>query len=306
MARGKQPKEHRAPSEPGRLTLDERLPLRLGLGAAFAGVVGYARAMVDAAADDPVDAVHEYRKALRRARAVVRLARPVLGGESFRALVHDLRDALRGTSPLRDAAVLLKTLAGLPDDPASRPARHALARLLQAESEAGVAAAPQKELRRSLQILSPIPERLLACLPEKVRWRELRAGLERSYRRTRRARERAFRTREDTEVHAFRKSVKELRYQVELLQAAGGEKPGKARRKLAGLAEALGEVTDLTLLRRTAHLRLQELAGTRPEALFAVLDEAIEARLEALEKSSRPLFERSCRDFAERATRSFH
>jgi CHAD domain-containing protein len=305
VERSGQTKKERAP-ELGRLALDDRLPLRIGLGAAFAGVVAYAGAMADAAVDDPVRAVHEYRKALRRARAVVRLARPVLGDECYRALVHDLRMALRGTSPLRDAAVLLATLASLPDERASRPARTALARLLRAEGKTAVAGAPHLELRRSLQLVSDMPGRLVGCLPLKVRWRELRAGLERSYRRTRRARKRAFRSCEDLEVHAFRKRVKELRYQLELLDAAGGGKPGRARRELAELAEALGEITDLTLLRRCARLRARELAKARPAALLEALDQEVSARLRVLARSSRKVFERSPAEFAERATRCFH
>jgi len=288
----------------GRLALDERLPLRVGLGSAFAGVIGYARAMAAEVQQEPVRAVHEYRKALRRARAVVRLSRPLMGEGGYRSLVHDLRVALRGTSPLRDAAVLLQTLALLPDEDKTRPARKALTALLEAEPS--VAGAPEVELRRSLQIVVPLPARFLAFLPESLRWRELRAGLERSYRRTRRARKSAFRSREDADVHAFRKRVKELRYQLELLDATGVGKPRRDHRALALLAETLGEVTDLTLLRRCARLRQEEFGGARPQALLAALDAAIDARLEALSGTSRKVFERSAREFAARAVRSFH
>ena len=292
----------------GRLSLDERLPLGVGLCSAFAGVVAYAGAMADQALAHPVYAVHEFRKALRRARAVVRLARPVLGDASYLELVHPLRDALRGTSPLRDAAVLLQTLDSLPERAALRPARKVLRRLLEQERTAAGPGDPVVELRRSLQLVEPMPERLQACLPGELRWRQLRAGLERSYRRTRRARKRAFRSREDADVHRFRKRAKELRYQLELLDAAGGGKPGRAHRALAALAEALGEVTDLTLLRRSARLRQREIEGegARAEALLAALDQAIARRLDDLAASSRPVFDRPPREFAERAVRSFH
>jgi CHAD domain-containing protein len=292
------------PAERGRLALDERLPLRVGLVAAFAGVVAYASAMADAAADDPDRAVHEVRKALRRALAVVRLARPALGEASYRALAADLRGALRGTSPLRDAAVLLPTLRSLPDEPRTRAARRTLKRLLSAQ---GHAAAPspalRARLRRSLRLLAPMPERLLACLPEKVRWRELAAGLSRSYRRTRRARRRAFRTGEDAHVHAFRKRVKELRYQLELLEEAHGRRPSRTRRELAALADALGEVTDLVVLRGAVRSRAGELPQASAEALLSSLDDAVSERLGRLRRRSRELFERSPADRAMRAFR---
>lgn len=292
--------------ESGRLALDERLPLNVGLAAAFAGVVGWAAATAGRVGAEPVEAVHEYRKALRRARAVIRLARPLLGPGCFRALVDELRTALRGTSPLRDATVLLQTLDALPDEAATRRARRALRELLEAERAEAPAGDSALELRRSLSIVEPLPQRFAACLPAHLRWRQLRAGLARSYRRARRARRRALRGGEDADVHAFRKRVKELRYQLELLEAAGGGEPSRPHRALARLAAELGAVTDLTLLRRTVRLRRAELARARPEALLAALDRAIEERLEGLARRSRKPFSGSPREFAERAVRAFH
>ena len=293
-------------SEKGRLALDERLPLRVGLSSAFAGVIGYARAMVDEARRDPVRAVHEYRKALRRARAVLRLSRPLLGEGCFRELLHELRLALRGTSPLRDAAVMAQTLQGLPDLVRTRRARRAMRELLAVEARSDASAERiALELSRSAQIVAPLPVRFLACLPQDVRWRQVREALERSLKRARRARREARRGGEDQQVHAFRKRVKELRYQLELLEAA---QPGKLRRDhrdLATLAEALGEVTDLTLLRRFVRLRAQEIEAARPAALVACLDSLVQRRLQAALAASRRLFARHPRDFAKRAVRRF-
>ena len=80
------------------------------------------------ARDAPVAAVHEYRKALRRGRALVQLSRPLLGEEIYREIVKELRVAFLGTSPMRDATVLLETLNRLEDQKRTRSARRALRR----------------------------------------------------------------------------------------------------------------------------------------------------------------------------------
>ena len=51
--------------------------------------------------------VHEARKALKRLRALLRLARPALLQQPYRDLDRRLRDAGRRLSPLRDARVQL-------------------------------------------------------------------------------------------------------------------------------------------------------------------------------------------------------
>jgi len=54
-------------------------------------------------------AVHEARKATKKARATLRLGRQVLPRKQRRALDRGLRDAARGLAPARDAAVRLRT-----------------------------------------------------------------------------------------------------------------------------------------------------------------------------------------------------
>jgi len=54
--------------------------------------------------------VHTARKALRKARAALRMLRPLLSRDDCTAYNHALRDAGRYLSPLRDAWILLDTL----------------------------------------------------------------------------------------------------------------------------------------------------------------------------------------------------
>src|SRR5688572_28087233 len=80
------------PPEPvARLALDPSLPPWAALNAAFAGVIAYATAQVPRAEQDPAKAIHEYRKSIRRARALVRLVRPFVKGKQYERLDGELR-----------------------------------------------------------------------------------------------------------------------------------------------------------------------------------------------------------------------
>jgi CHAD domain-containing protein len=63
--------------------------------------------------DDPVTAVHEARKNLKKTRALLRLARPGLGSETYRRENWAIRDAARLISGARDADVMQQTLTRL-------------------------------------------------------------------------------------------------------------------------------------------------------------------------------------------------
>ena len=64
---------------------------------------------------DPVAAVHSARKAVKKERSLLRLARGAMSPEQRRGESHALRQAARGLSGARDADVMLETVAGLSD-----------------------------------------------------------------------------------------------------------------------------------------------------------------------------------------------
>jgi CHAD domain-containing protein len=83
----------------------------------------------------------------------------------------------------------------------------------------------------------------------------------------RRSLRRAVASRADVDFHEWRKRVKELRYQVELL-AAGASVELKTREKALGkLAEELGKVTDALVLLRELE-RLEEDGAIPPGAAW--------------------------------------
>ncbi len=316
-----------------KLGLQGWLGLRDGLLSAFGGVLAYARAQSAAAGDpagdsngdpsgdaagnpagkataaDPAGraavAVHEFRKSVRRARAVIRLLRPLIDEPEYAFLEQELRGALGAASGLRDADVLLGTLRAHPVRPGSpeAAAARAAAKALEARVAALRAGPPASVvLAEGAARLAPLPDALGAALPRALTPKDVARGLARLFRRAEKALRDARRDACDETIHDWRKRVKELRYALELLDAAaGGDDPGRPaaasppretglRRTAAQLAEGLGQVTDLIVLHR--ELLALEAPGDKGglETLAARVEDRVQAGFREMVRLSRPLF----------------
>jgi hypothetical protein len=87
------------------------------------GVLSIARVQIDLAVEllesadggELDEAIHESRKALKRVRALVRVARDGLGDQTYRRENQTFRDAGRALSSVRDARAMVDTLEDLTD-----------------------------------------------------------------------------------------------------------------------------------------------------------------------------------------------
>jgi CHAD domain-containing protein len=276
-----------------RLRLARGKPLRDGILAAFANVLRVPRRCAAAATEKPVEAVHEYRKSIRRARALLSLLRPAIGKTAHKGLLGELKGAFGETSSLRDADVLLATLRALPAGESDGERKFADEALEAEIASARDSAAIAKVLHHGSARLKPLPAALGVILPQDFSVREIEAGLERAARRVADTLATARRTAKEEDFHEWRKAVKELRYQVELL-SWGGSRKIKAREKdLGDLAKSLGDATDLAVLRR--ELSSRQVAGTMPATptLLALLEaRATEERSTLLERGAALLSEK--------------
>jgi CHAD domain-containing protein len=268
--------------------------LRESILLAFSRTIGYARLVARHASGDPVDAVHEYRKSIRRARAVVGLLRPALGARAASGMTRELRRAFAETGAFRDADVLLATLRLVScEDPALPAIEEELGRERGQDGGAAVRA-----LQAGGRILKPLPDALRVVLPASFSMEDLAKGLSRSDRRVQSTLARASESGLDADFHEWRKRVKELRYQLEMLASSGSAALKRREKALAALAEDLGETTDLILLE--AALARRTSAGEIPEAppLKEAIREAIRDRARDLLARGRELFTDSPGEFA--------
>jgi CHAD domain-containing protein len=230
-----------------KLLLDPNTPLAAGLGRALERILQYAVASAQRVEGEPKKAVHDFRKSIRRARALVKLSRPFLNKSARKELEATLKAAVAPTSLLRDIDVLIGHVGKRED--ASPELRGDLESRLRAEREARNLSPADVVLGVSSDAVAPLGERYAGALPDELARRRLSKALRRSYKAARHAlaEARGGAGDRDEAIHDFRKRVKELRYQLELLRGLVSQPDALARQ--AELAEALGAVTDLLVLR---------------------------------------------------------
>jgi len=223
---------------------------------------------------DRAEAIHSARKDLKKLRSVLRLVRTELGGERFRAENDRYRGAARRLSASRDAEIKLATLTALARRFDGQLPGDSLTEWQEALSSGRTAAATDEallgEIERAIGEIEAGREEIGRWRLPGGSWKLLDPGLERTYRRGRRAKQQAGALRNAEAVHEWRKRVKDLWYQLRIVQEAWPPILGAMADQAHGLAELLGEHHDLALL-------LTDLEGRRQlprkEALAAAIDE---------------------------------
>lgn len=279
------------PGPSSTLRLDPTAPLWSALLGAFSGVLAYAQGWVDDAPRDPAKAVHEYRKSIRRARALVRLARPLMKDRRYRELDGALKQAVDATSFVRDAEVLRETVGELPASDELQRAAARLREVIDAQQAETCAPARVVELlREAAAPLPPLTLRLAKALPDGLEGEHVERALRLSFKRTRACLAAALVERTDEAIHDWRKRVKELRYQLELVERAPAHGPSREE-TLGGLAKELGRITDLLVLRASVRAHEAALGPEHAGALVRVLDALIPPRFAAVAEAARPFFD---------------
>jgi CHAD domain-containing protein len=213
---------------------------------------------------DPVEAVHEARKELKKARAIARLVRDDF--PQYRSANRLCRDAARHISDLRDASAMVETLDRLQErlevraDPqgldALKPVREAVVARrdrMHAEHAPGQMARALEGVRRAQAAASGFDL-------DAVGLDTLNRGLKRTYQRSVM---RFFEARssltgrvaDDAELthvlHMWRKRVKYHRYHVDFLSGAWPVVFKARERAMHDLSDLLGEDHDLAVLRES-------------------------------------------------------
>ncbi len=201
---------------------------------------------------DPVTAVHEARKHLKKARALLRLALPALGSRAYRAENDALRAIALALSAARDADVRVQTTAALDRHAAGRlPAEtfEQLRAALVAEAADGRGdgrAAPVLDVL--VAELRAAELRVEAWPLDRAGWDDLLAGATRAYARGRAAFDAARAEPTPESLHAWRKRAKDLWYHQRLLAPAWPGVLGAQAEEAHALTELLGDDHDLAVL----------------------------------------------------------
>lgn len=225
-------------------------------------------AQLQRADEDPVDAVHEARKHLKKTRALLRLARPALGAKAYRRENGALRDAGLALSGARDADVLVETAHKLAERFAGQQSADLFAQLrgalaAEAAAQRGVDGAGSAERAAVVDALRAASGRVERWPLRRADWEDLLAGLTRAYARGREAFAAARAETTPERLHAWRKRAKDLWYHQRLLTPAWPGLLEAQAEQAHALTELLGDDHDLAVL-------AERLA--RPEPLAPAVD----------------------------------
>ena len=262
--------------------------------------------------EDPVEAVHEARKDLKKARSLLRLTRAAIDRDERRRENTALRDAGRTLSSARDAEVMLQALDDLADHFAGQVPQtgfDAIRRHLEAERDTG-----REEMFASglpgqtADELKSVRARIDEWPIRRGGWKALAPGLLRSYKRGCAAMVAARKEPTVEALHEWRKRSKDLWYHLRILKPLSPGIVGGQAKEAHSLSDLLGDDHDLAILRGTlsssgglaVHIdavielidrrreQLQAEAFTVGERLYAESPKAFGRRLHSYWKAWRP------------------
>ncbi len=280
--------------------INDNVELRRALVSEFQTAADDARAAAASVDRNITTAVHEYRKALRRARAVLSLVASALPNSERRAVRRALRDARRALGTARDHAVAPEAVKLVKLDEVSS---HTADAILDAARAAVPPLAEIKQLlnegaaRAAAQV-----EALEAALPPTLAWSTVVDGVRGVYAEARTARKNGKRNKRA--FHTWRRRTKELVYQLELLGTYAGEGVYDLQRKVENVTDTQSPAVDLMMLRDFVRTHG---AGTSPEALDGLVS-AIDAEIKDLmadsRKTGRDAFRRKPSRFAKKLAKA--
>src|SRR4030095_12388084 len=217
-----------------------REPLPEGLKRVFREEIDSALRMCQHPAKERGVTVHGVRKHLKKLRAAMRLAIRQVGKNCHAQEDRCVREIGRLVSDLRDAQVRLQTFIELRDKASKKTERQLFPRteellLLERESFSAAFAGWQKE---AIPQLENVKARLMAWPLDGLNWKQICNAVCKIYRRGQRALATTIDDPDAENFHAWRKRVKDVWYQLRILQPLD-------RTVLDGLvhdAEVLGEL----------------------------------------------------------------
>jgi CHAD domain-containing protein len=194
--------------------------------------------------------VHEVRKHLKRLRAAMRLAITEVGKDRHAREDRCVRKIGRLVSDLRDAQVRLQTLIQLRDETAKGPQDSPFPRIeellsLERESFSAAFAGWQKQ---AIPQLERVEARLLKWPLDGLTWKQVCRAVGKIYKRGQRRLAKTINDPDPENFHAWRKPVKDLWYQLRILQPLNRVVLTEMAHDAEVLGELLGREHDLNFL----------------------------------------------------------
>jgi CHAD domain-containing protein len=237
--------------------------------------------------------VHEVRKHLKKLRAAMRLAVGEVGKNRHAREDCFVREIGRLVSDLRDSQIRLQTLVQLRDEAARGSEEKPFPRIeellsLERESFSAAFAGWQKQ---AIPRLECVGERLAKWPLDGITWKQICGAVGKIYKRGQRGLAKTIKKPVPENFHAWRKRVKDIWYQLRILQPLNRVVLEEMAHDAEVLGELLGREHDYDFLLA----RLENERG----------DEALGDELLQLQKLIRKRGKRLCRDALELGRRVY-
>jgi CHAD domain-containing protein len=270
-----------------------REPLPDGLKRVFREQIDSALRLCRHPAKERGVTVHEVRKHLKKLRAAMRLAVGEVGKNQHKCEDRCVREIGRLVSDLRDAQVRLQTLIQLRDEAAKKSEENPFPRIeellsLERESFSAAFAGWQKQ---AVPKLERVRERLAKWPLDHITWKQICRAVEKIYKRGQRGLAKTIKKPVPENFHAWRKRVKDIWYQLRILQPLNWVVLEEMGHDAEVLGELLGREHDFDFLMA----RLEKESG----------DDALRDELARLQKLIRKRGRRLCRDALELGRRFY-
>ncbi len=282
------------------VVLQSDTELRVLMVHEFRDAADSARAAASKVEAGATSAVHESRKSLRRARAVLELIADALPKSERRAVKKTLGDTRRALSAIRDHAVAPDTFGRLTLDDDDRATAK---KVLDNAAEAMPPVAEVKQLlAESAARATGQVDALEAALPAELRWSTIGAGVRSVYRAARTARKKAKKSAKA--FHTWRRRSKELVYQLELLASHAGARTLAIHEEVASATDALGDAVDLLMAHEFAETYSQGVAPDALERLLHTIDGQLADLMKRARKAASKPFRPSVKEFGKRVAKA--
>jgi CHAD domain-containing protein len=268
--------------------------------AAFRAATEDVAAAARLSATDLHTSVHEFRKALRRACALLALVRPALRKREYAAIRSELRTARRAASAARDQSVAADALAALALGPEEREIAEALVGVLRERGP--VVADLTDHMSKSAERARAQADALDAALSSELEWDVIAEGLSHTYREARAARRGAKRS--HSSFHRWRRRSKELDAQLTLVAAHGGERAEALHVAYEALSAQLGPIADLLMLGELIDAHGKASERGRFELLAKCIQRLSKERIQEARLLAKPLFAAPASRFAKQVTKA--
>ena len=274
-----------------------REPLPDGLKRVFCEQIDSALRLCHNPAKQRGVTVHEVRKHLKKLRAAMRLAIGVVGKNCHAEEDRCVRNIGRLVSDLRDAQVRLLTFVQLRNKAAKNSEKQFFPRteellVLERESFSAAFAGWQRE---AIPQLENVKARLMAWPLDGLNWKQICNAVCKIYRRGQRALAETLDDPEPENFHAWRKRVKDVWYELRILQPLNRTVLEEMAQDAEVLGELLGSEHDLNFL----WARLEKESGD--EALTDELAQAQKLINKRLKRLRRDALELGRRFYAEQS-----